>query len=123
MTGGVIWANCPTGMMVAELRSVDGGVHFTSVWAYSGTGGMDFDPVTSEVAYRYLGIQSPAVERTMDGGSTFTRVGQLPSSDGTTAHLTFVDQHDGFALMNSGSHFAPLLTTTDGGATWAPVQF
>jgi hypothetical protein len=121
MLGDVIWARCPTGMMVSELRSIDGGQHFTFVWSSMGTGGTDFDPVTAEMAFRYLGAESPTVERTTDGGQTFVQVGQLPFSSGATTHLLFLNQQDGFAL--GYTQVSTLLETTNGGATWTTVNF
>lgn len=122
MPGSVIWANCPTGMMVSELRSTDGGHRFTPVWSYAGTGGFSFDPVTADVAYRYLGIESPGVERTTDGGQTFTDVGTLPFAQGSVTRLLFLDEADGFALGSTSAGTAVLLQTTDGGSAWSTVS-
>jgi len=123
MAGSVIWANCPTSMMVSELRSTDGGHGFTTVWSYAGTGGIAFDPVSADIAYRYLGIESPAVERTTDGGQTFTGVGTLPFAQGSVTRLLFVGEADGFALGSSSNGTAALLQTIDGGSSWSPVSF
>jgi hypothetical protein len=123
MAGGVIWANCPTGMMVSELRSTDGGHGFTAVWSYAGTGGFAFDPVSADIAFRYLGIESPAVERTTDGGQTFTGVGTLPFAQGSVTRLLFLDEADGFALGSTSADTAALLQTIDGGSSWSPVSF
>ncbi len=120
---GVIWANCPTGMMVSELRSTDGGHRFTTVWSYAGTGGIAFDPVTADLAYRYLGLDSPAVERSTDGGRTFIRVGTLPFAQGPVTRLLFLDEADGFALGSTSDGPAALLQTIDGGSSWSPVSF
>ncbi len=123
MAGNVIWANCPTGMMVSELRSTDGGHGFTAVWSYAGTGGFAFDPVSADIAFRYLGIESTAVERTTDGGQTFTRVGTLPFAQGSFTRLLFLDEADGFALGSTSAGTAALLQTIDGGSSWWPVSF
>jgi len=123
MAGNVIWANCPTGMMVSELRSTDGGHGFTAVWSYAGTGGFAFDPVSADIAFRYLGIESTAVERTTDGGQTFTGVGTLPFAQGSVTRLLFVDEADGFAVGSTSAGTAALLQTIDGGSSWSPVSF
>jgi hypothetical protein len=122
MPGDVIWANCPTGMMVSELRSTDGGRHFTPIWSYSGTGGMSFDPVTTTLAYRFLGIESTAVQRTTDGGVHFATVGRLPAEIGNSARLLFTSPRDGFALGYAGDGSPDLVQTVDGGATWTVVS-
>ncbi len=75
------------------------------------------------MAFRYLGIESTAVERTTDGGQTFTGVGTLPFAQGSVTRLLFVDEADGFAVGSTSAGTAALLQTIDGGSSWSPVSF
>jgi hypothetical protein len=122
----VVWAKCPTGMMVSWWRSTDGGAHFTHWWETSGTGGNAFDPLSATVAYRYTGIgPGPAyvLQRTADGGASFTTVCKLFSGEGSTPQFVFSNQDDGYALgaNEPGTPAFQFLYTSDGGRQWRPV--
>ncbi|MGA3221149.1 MAG: hypothetical protein ABSE77_19090 [Acidimicrobiales bacterium] len=122
----IVWAECPTGMMVSWSRSTDGGARFTHWWETSGTGGNAFDPLSATVAYRYTGIgPGPAylLQRTTDGGASFTTVGRLFQGEGTTPRFAFSDEDHGFALSANelGKPGFQFLYTSDGGRQWRPV--
>ncbi len=122
----VVWAECPTGMMVSWLRSTDGGAHFSHWWETSGTGGNAFDPLSVTVAYRYTGIgPGPAhlLQRTTDGGHTFTTVGRVFPNGGSTPQLVFSDEDHGCVLgpTEGGKNGFEVLCTSDGGRHWLPL--
>ena len=119
----VVWAECRTGMMVSWLRSTDGGANFTHWWETSGTGGNAFDPLSATVAYRYTGIgpgPAYALQRTIDGGASFTTVGRLFPNAGGAPQFAFSDEDHGYVLGLSKTGFQ-VLYTRDGGREWQPV--
>jgi photosystem II stability/assembly factor-like uncharacterized protein len=94
------------------------------VWSFSGTGGVAFDPVSATVAYRSLGLQGPEIDKTTDGGRTFTEVGQLPFAQGETSELLFLDESQGYAIASAAAApTAALYETSNGGSTWRQVTF
>lgn len=130
MSPMVVWAECPTGMMVSWSRSTDGGRHFSAFWGTSGTGGDAFDPLSASVAYRYTGTgpaPSRTLERTTDGGSKFEVVARLPFDEGMGGRLAFTDEGHGYvlgweAISGNAAETRPvLLYTSDGGHTWETV--
>jgi hypothetical protein len=132
MPNEVVWAECPTGMLVSWWRSADGGRHFTDIWTTSGTGGGDLDPVSGAVAYRYTGIgpRSPrALELTTDGGARFSPLATLPFDPGSRTQLLFISTTQGYAVgsgtsLSGGSaenETPALLYTGDGGRHWRTV--
>jgi hypothetical protein len=125
MPGGVVWAECPTGMLVSWFRSPDAGRRFEPVWTTPGTGGGALDPVAATVAYRYTG-GSPASPQTVqlstDGGAHFRPVSKLAFNPGARAQLLFVNQVQGYALGSEADGPA-LVYTADGAKHWTRVQF
>jgi photosystem II stability/assembly factor-like uncharacterized protein len=122
----VVWAECPTGMMVSWFRSTDGGAHFTHWWETSGTGGNSFDPLSATVAYRYTGIGPGAayqLQLTTNGGASFTTLGRLFQGEGSTPDFAFSDEEHGYALSPNGpaKRGFQLLYTNDGGRQWRTV--
>ncbi len=129
----VLWAACPTGMLISYLRSPNGAAPFTNCWTYSGTGGGGIAPVDSNVVYRYTGIPSSApqaipantLQLSTDAAKTFTTVGPLPSGTnqgGFTRQLLFPNQHDGFWLGVTGAaspSVMALYETNTGGRQWS----
>jgi len=133
---GVIWAACPTGMLVSYLRSPGPNSHFAHVWTYAGTGGGGLVPVTGEIAYRYTGVATfgPArvpgdvLQRSTDGGAHFITVGRWPfaSNVGTSPQLLFLSEQDGFGLgfppsvhvSTEARSIRVLFETSDGGRHW-----
>ncbi|MHB8246566.1 MAG: hypothetical protein ACYDGN_14700 [Acidimicrobiales bacterium] len=135
MQGGV-WAICPGGMMVTYLHSPSEQGPFTRVWVYPGTGGGGFAPVTGKVAYRYTGVAStdPAIpanelQRTTNGGTTFSPVRRMPFTGFSASELLFFNAEDGLALGavlpasgNVNQEVFTLFETHDGGRSWSKVS-
>ena len=122
----VVWAECPTGMMVSWSRSTDGGADFTHWWETSGTGGDAFDPLSATVAYRDTGIgPGPPylLQRTTNGGASFSTVGRLFPNEGSTPQIVFSDVNHGYVLGSrpAGVTGSQVLYTSDGGRQWRPV--
>jgi hypothetical protein len=121
-----LWAECPTGMMVAFAHSRDAGKTWRPVpqQQFSGTGGGQFDPVTNDVAYLAYGATQPFV-RITEAGLKATKIGTLTCSkvNSSINHLLFTDVDHGLAVCLPGddSTTAQLLRTDDGGVSWTRV--
>lgn len=126
---GVLWAVCPTGMMVSYLRRADAGRPFVPFWDTSGTGGALFDPIGPGLAYRYTGIGGArlrpyALQRTTDGGALFERIG-LPHRF-RAERLLFVSRDGGFVLGSASAArygIAAVIETATGGRSWTTLRF
>ena len=102
-------------------RSDNAGVTFARVpWTTSDT------PCAAPVAgvafpselRGYLVLADGAVQRTVDGGSTWSGASALPSvagAGGTPTDVVFTSDEEGVVTMSSGA----LYRTTDGGTSWA----
>lgn len=127
MSSTVLWAECPTGMLVSFFSSVDAGVHWISIsrYEFSGTGGGAFDPVSSSLAYLNFG---PFTKRAKDlyaitnSGHTMTAVGSLACT--STNYLDFSDATHGLVICQKNGFLAStqLLRTSDGGRNWTKVS-
>jgi hypothetical protein len=121
-----LWAECPTGMMVAFAHSSDAGAMWRSVLnnRFSGTGGGYFDPVSNGLAYIAYGATRPFV-RVTDDGAKATTVGTLACSkvNSSINALVFTDEDHGLAMCfpSEDPNSAQLLRTTDGGVAWTRV--
>ncbi|MGH7721480.1 MAG: WD40/YVTN/BNR-like repeat-containing protein [Candidatus Dormibacteria bacterium] len=113
-----LWATCATGTEASAYRSVDGGQHFTqlpgriSLPSFATIAGVS--PTTAVIAG--IGLQ-----RTTDGGQTFTSVknDQLSSTI-----VGFTSPVNGFAFSTHGPAGGEyLLRTNDAGAHWSQVAF
>jgi hypothetical protein len=124
----VLWAKCPTGMMVSFFYSGDGGVNWNVLptYLFSGTGGGAFDPVSSTEAYLAYGLNNSRgaknFYRVTNDGGTMTAVGILSCTD--VIGLAFTNAMNGLAACYSSNTQATsyLLTTSDGGASWSKVS-
>ena len=122
----VLWAECPTGMMVAFFYSHDAGAQWTTIptSSFAGTGGGSFDPVSSTLAYLDYGANSTKSElyRITHSGSQLTKVGQVDCSSDLS--IAFTDRDHGLALcqQNGATTSEELLRTSDGGANWQRVR-
>ncbi|MGC9154348.1 MAG: hypothetical protein ACP5HZ_01735 [Ferrimicrobium sp.] len=124
-----IWASCPTGMLVSELRAETFTGHFTRFWWPSGTSGDAFAPVNAQTAYRLVVNQretGAALERTTDGGADFVTVAPIVTPQfalgGST--LAFVSLRHGFLTVSKFSHHRlhPIVwATTNAGRHWVQV--
>jgi hypothetical protein len=118
-----LWAECPTGMDVSFLDSHDGGAqwHPFTRGIFSGTGGGDFDPISSNVAYLDYGIvniRGSNLFRIADGGLRPTAVDSLKC---TNISLLFTNESDGLADCDTNYTSNQLLRTADGGSHWESV--
>jgi hypothetical protein len=119
-----LWAECPTGMDIQFYYSDNGGVRWTliaPVSQLSGTGGGDFDPVSSDLGYLDVGLLHDDLYRITNHARTSTLVGPFKCID--VNPLVFTSEANGLALC--GGNYRPpsrLFRTTNGGATWARVR-
>ncbi len=120
----VLWAECPTGMMVSFFYSQNAGSSWAGIsrYAFAGTGGGAFDPVSSSLAYLDFGpfTTRPQDLYAIDGPRhTMRAVGNLRCT--SADNLVFVDASHGVALCvqnTTSTTTTSLRRTTDGGATW-----
>jgi hypothetical protein len=127
MSSTVLWAECPTGMLVSFFSSVDAGVHWIGVsrYEFSGTGGGTFDPVSSSLAYLNFG---PFTTRAKDlyaitnSGHTMIAVGNLACT--STNYLEFHDATHGLVICQKNGFVTStqLLRTSNGGRNWTKVS-
>jgi len=118
----VLWAECPTGMDVSFFYSNTSGKSWTPISAdqFSGTGGGAFDPVSGDLAYLAIGLESYDLYRITDDAHHVTVAGRVNCSD--VVSLTFTTRMDGLVnCLGIGGTSEHLIRTNDGGATWTRV--
>jgi len=127
MSPSSLWAECPTGMDVSFFLSNNAGAHWTSIsrYAYSGTGGGAFDPVSRSLAYLNFGTYTGRAKDLYvitDSGHKVTAVGNLACT--STNYLVFSDATRGLAICqkNGMEESTYLLRTSDGGRAWTKVN-
>jgi photosystem II stability/assembly factor-like uncharacterized protein len=114
----VLWVTCATGMNASAYRSVDGGQHFMRL------GGSLLLPNFASIA----GVSSTtaviggvSLQRTEDGGQTFTTV---EANQTQWTIVGFTTSVNGFAFESLQLHGQlALWRTNDAGAHWYQVQF
>jgi photosystem II stability/assembly factor-like uncharacterized protein len=112
-----LWATCATGTEAAAFRSVDGGQQFTPLTAHLSLPNFaSIAGVSSTTAV----IAGGSLQRTTDGGQTFTTV---EGSQGQWTIVGFTTQVNGFAFDLTFAGQSELWRTNDAGATWYRVQF
>ena len=127
MSPHAVWAECPTGMDVSFFYSSDAGAHWISIsrYAYGGTGGGAFDPVSSSLAYLNFGTFTTRAKDLYiitNSGHTMTAVGNLACT--STNYLVFSDATRGMTICQKNSTVSSstyLLRTSDGGRSWTKV--
>ncbi len=117
-----LWAECPTGMMVAFLYSSDAGRRWANIpqKLFSGTGGGFFAPITETFAYLDYGNVSPNIYRINVPANRETVVGELACTDVPSA--VFTDILHGLAVCGKNYTSETLERTSDGGVTWRLVD-
>jgi hypothetical protein len=121
----VLWAICPTGMLAGAVRSIDGGVTWSTLQVGRGlSNGARIAPADDSTAVVSTGDQTQLL-RTSDGGATFAQV--YPPRAGSWNFIGFTDAQTGSGIRtlpgNSprslGPPLADLMRSSDGGASWA----
>ncbi|WP_298211745.1 hypothetical protein [Ferrimicrobium sp.] len=124
-----IWASCPTGMLVSQLRAKTLTSHFKRFWWPSGTSGDAFAPVNAQDAYRL--VVNPqetgaTLQLTTNGGASFVNVAPVLAPQfavgGTT--IAFRSLTHGFLTVSKFSHrqLRPVVwATIDAGAHWTQI--
>jgi photosystem II stability/assembly factor-like uncharacterized protein len=102
--GGANWDKLATGAGSAQVTCIP-----TSIV---------FDPEDSDIFW-ISGMYGPGVLKTTDGGSTFTRLGDISHSDGVSVDLT--DPARMTLLAGGHEQKRNLRRSTDGGQTWENV--
>ena len=128
MSSRTVWAECPTGMDVSFFHSSDAGVHWISIsrYAYGGTAGGAFDPVSSSLAYLNFGIFSTRAKGLYvitNSGHQMSAVGNLACT--STDELVFSNAARGLVICTKNGadvSMTYLLRTTDGGRQWSKVS-
>lgn len=123
------WAEGPVVKGWRVLRTTDGGSHWQDVtplgvsWLAGEIPAYFLNTSTAWVATPQGTGSTLLFFRTTDGGQTWQQQGAFESV--TPADLSFVNEQDGWALVDrqgaTGNQTATLLRTTDGGATWVKV--
>ena len=120
-----LWAQCPTGMMVAFLHSrpTRERTHTVCVarpvWRH---GAGAFDPVTSAVAYLYYGagsVRTTNFDRLTQGGAMSTGVDTLRCSNADALEFTSVERG---LLLCAHDTTSQILVTSNGGVSWSTVR-
>ncbi len=123
MSALALWAECPTGLEVSFWHTSDGGAVWSPVsqGQFSGTGGGAFAPVTSSVAYLDYGaaLGRENVVRLSDAGRHAQSVSELSC---TEAWMLFTTVARGLAVCDKNLTSNLLERTSNGGATWSPVE-
>jgi hypothetical protein len=124
MAHDTMWVLCFGGMTQTWLRSTDGGRHFERIWTVFQTGGSAFLPVSNEIAYRSDLMTQIPIQRTTNGGKTWTDFGRLPEA---RIPQILLDDEDGFSVVtltwnkSAVPETTSLIQTLNGGATWTTL--
>jgi hypothetical protein len=91
-------------------------------WWPFGTAGVDLDPVSGNVAFRYTGVELPRkyeLELTTNGGVSFTPIDHL-----SIVQIAFLNRWKGYVVgATNGARNEELFQTSDGGHSWGRVKF
>ncbi len=118
---GVMWAATETRV----LRSTDAGRSWSDVTPANSPGSWStfvaLDDSAAWAIHSVYGTNSLTVERTVDGGRTWSRSAATTPGGGATG-AGFVDRLHGWLFVDlgvaAGSEAVAVLSTRDGGATW-----
>jgi photosystem II stability/assembly factor-like uncharacterized protein len=103
-----VWGGTFSGITPTVWFSHDGGSTFARKTAPV------FGPVLSPAARTAVVVGQGAIERTTDGGATWSVVGHVPA--GNTTDEGFTTSTQGFVITGG-----QMLVTRDAGATWQPA--
>lgn len=121
----VLWAECPTGMLVSFYYSSDGGARWVSLpqRPYGGTGGGFFAPVSNSLAFIDYGQTPNNFYRVNMRNAIAVYVGEVACDNAYS--VAFSGPSRGLvACLDNGtmSQESFLLSTNDGGVTWHKVS-
>lgn len=123
MSSTSLWAQCSGGLESVFSFSRDAGKSWTTVPTnqWNNTGGGDFDPVSSNLAFLDYGQipKGPNLFRITNSGRTVTAVGKLHYPD--LWALDFTSAEAGLALCTTNYLTGILIRTVNGGVTWERV--
>jgi len=120
-----LWAKCPTGMLANFQISTDGGARWRVIptGEYSNTGGGNFDPVSSSLAYfdQGPGHKITKIYRVINTGRKLVFAGTINCHQSLS--YVFTSRAHGLALCLTGPSLSSghLLSTTNGGASWVAL--
>jgi photosystem II stability/assembly factor-like uncharacterized protein len=123
----VVWAVCPTGMLGAAFRSIDGGASFTQLKTEALANSARLAAASGTTAVLFGNGAGSRLMRTTDGGASWkpARTPRIPSD---VWSLAFTSSRVGFALVQTGWDAKKkverqmLWRTTDAGARWSELQ-
>jgi hypothetical protein len=124
-SSSTIWAKCPTGMLANFQLSTDGGVRWRVIPTpeYANTGGGNFDPVSSSLAYfdQGPGRKNTKIYRIVNGGRKLTFAGTVNCHESLS--YVFTSKAHGLALCLTGPSLSngQLFSTSSGGASWSAL--
>jgi hypothetical protein len=125
-SASTIWARCPTGMLANFQISTDGGVRWRVIPTpeYSNTGGGNFDPVSSSLAYfdQGPGVKNTKIYRIVNSGRDLIFAGAVSCHQSLS--YVFTSQLKGLALCLTGPSLTTgnLLSTSNGGNSWVALH-
>jgi hypothetical protein len=125
-SASTIWAKCPTGMLANFQLSTDGGVRWRVIPTpeYSNTGGGNFDPVSSSLAYfdQGPGAKNTKIYRIVNSSRDLVFVGAVSCHQSLS--YVFTSKTRGLALCLTGPSLSSsqLLSTFNGAASWVALH-
>lgn len=126
-SASVLWVLCPTGMMAAAARSTDAGITFAPLQTQPLANSARLAPASDTTALLAPDGARTRPLLTTDGGSSWSQP-QTPPGATFWTWAGFTDARVGAALIATHwdaaaqTELQQLWRTTDGGATWHPVE-
>lgn len=117
-----LWAECPTGMQVSYYYSASAGRNWTRILASKqimGTGGIYFDPVSSDLALLDVGGPSFDIYRITNSAKGVAVVGRLVSPNAGPT-MVFTSGKDALSISSPSRNSAKIVlrSTSNGGTSW-----
>jgi photosystem II stability/assembly factor-like uncharacterized protein len=111
-----------------HARSTDGGAHWTSFYVvvgendYSDAYGFAFAPSNPRIVWAYSS-NGPYLRKSVDGGATWARITEKGYGFlGWCSPAFLVDPADPNRLLVGGDRCRGIVASTDGGASWLPLD-